>query len=90
MKKSTLKNILLPPNATALGKPLLKTIETIPFKVKELFTKIDNNLSQWECFKSSAERYQQNEIKQPQIKGKQICSTYSNGVRKYYRNGVEL
>ena len=71
-------------------KNLIKTIEKIPFKLKELFNWIDNELSQWECFKSSAERYQQNEIKQPQIKGKQIYSTYQNGVRKYYRNGVEL
>ena len=72
-------------------KNLIKKLETIPFKLKDLIIRFDNHLSKFECFKSSAERYQQNESKQPQIKGKLVQTSYfpSKG-RIYYRNGVEL
>jgi hypothetical protein len=72
-------------------KNLIKKLETIPFKLKDLIIRFDNHLSKFECFKSSAERYGQNEIRQPQIKGKLVQTSYfPNGERKFYRNGVEL
>ena len=65
-------------------KKILKQIEKIPFKVKELFAKIDNELSRWECLQSSAKRY--NVVEEQPKKEKKIRiqqTTYSGITTKH-------
>jgi glycogen synthase len=61
-------------------KKILKQIEKIPFKVKEIFTKIDNELSQWECLQSSAKRYNVVEEQPKKEKKIRIQQTTYRGI----------
>lgn len=66
----------------------IRWFEQLPFRATELFNKWNAEMSTWECFQSTSQRYQ--DFQEKKERKLLIQSTNNQGKVTRYRDGVKL